>query len=304
MRKLLYQLAILQVSSLLFLGLNVNAQSFVLQGSVSGKDTGVVLLHYINSSNVLCRDTATVRQGKFTFSGSVAGADYAMLDSDTNYLYADNAYSRHLFIEPGTIHISFKYGDLGNATISGSKTQMESDALDLTKGRELDLIKLIRDSVDAIRLLLKNNSIDAQLAEKKIKELQKIAAPAWQSMTNKDVQYIQQHPESYVSLMLLTYLIGQLPEDSMDVLYANLSNEVKNSSLDYEFLKYYSRYKKAMGKAYPFDQMKMNEKAPDFTIYKTVTDSMTLDTFKGSVVLLEFWELTCLPCLEANPFLE
>ncbi len=106
---------------------DVNAQSFTLNGTIVGKDTGIAVLNYVNANNKRCSDTATINQAKFQFSGSVKSVDYALLDIDPYYLGGANSNNRQLFIEPGIIYIVCKYGEIGNAEIKGSNTQTKSD---------------------------------------------------------------------------------------------------------------------------------------------------------------------------------
>lgn len=294
----------LKLIALFFLYQNVHAQPFTLNGTVTDKDTGTVVLNYINANNKPCSDTTTIRQGKFQFNGKVAGADHALLDTDPFVLNEGKACWTLLFIEPGVINMTFKYGDMKNVRITGSIQQKQYDVWYKSKSNKIQELVRLSSSADSIRTLLKNGSIDPKLADQKSKDLDKRYAPIQRSLNNMDLSYISSHPDSYVSLALLNLLIGRVPGDSVDIYYPQLSGEVKNSSLDHRFLEHYAMYKKVIGDDFPFDKIKMNEPAPTFTLYKTDTDSISLDVFKGSVVLLEFWELTCLPCLKANPLIE
>lgn len=78
---------VLAAICLILFYLETSAQSFTLNGVIRGKDTGVVLLHYRNAIGLPCSDTAVINRGNFTFKGTVQGADYAFLDTDTSYIY-------------------------------------------------------------------------------------------------------------------------------------------------------------------------------------------------------------------------
>ena len=302
-QKFFFWLKKVMVTSLFFLCKFGNAQSFTLNGTIEGKHNGYVILHYINAKNQNCSDTTSVIHGKFKFNGTVNGADYAVLDTDTNYISGDNTNGWMFFIEPGVITIAFNYGDYGSIRITGSKVQEELDAFHKSKSNEIRELKRFSASVDSIRSLLKNGSIDPQIASNQIKDLNKKYAPSRLSYIKKDLSYIEKHPDSYLSLFLLKYSTVQMSTDSVDMFYSNLSDRIKGSSLDFGFLDFYSKYKKAIGEEYPFDKIRINETAPVFSVYNE-SDTINLNTFKDRVLLLEFWELTCLPCLQANPQLE
>lgn len=304
MSDLNFRSLVLKSICIFLLGNSLAAQTFTLTGTIRGKDTGTVILHYKDANQRARRDVVSIQQGQFRFDGTVLGADYALLDTDSSYVNGDNTYARYLFIEPGTLHISFDYGDIGNATITGSKVQVESEAWNKNKTTGINKIKSIAAAIDSVKTLLKEAKIEAQVAEENMKSLRKQTAPIRQSLIESDLHYIRSHPDSYVSVKLLNYLVGQVPTDSIDILYSSFSDAVKNSSVGYSFISYYSGYKKAIGEEYPFDRIQVAERAPTFTLYRKVTDSISLDSFKGTVVLLEFWELSCLPCLQANPLIE
>jgi len=278
-------------------------QPFTLTGTIKGKDSGRIFLHYKDVNNQLQSTSAAIQQGKFHVQGTVAGADRALLEIDSTE-DAYNSTSRFLFIEPSMMNVTFQAGKIGEATISGSKTQSESNAWNRFKDQELSEVKRITAAVDSLRALLKNGAVDGKAAGDRIKELNIKAAPLWRKMNRNDVDYINQHPGSYLSVSLLTYLVGRLPDDSVDHLYEQLSVKVKTSSLGNRFSESYIRYKKAVGAEYPFDRLTPGSSAPPFSLYKQNGDSFGTTAYKGRVVLLEFWELTCLPCLEANPNLE
>jgi len=309
MRNCTALLKLISVIALCFIGRSGTAQPFTLSGRVAGLDTGSIVLRYRNVENQMTNDTAILRQGTFRFQGSVAGGDNALINTNPYNSYRSpkasyNVYERFLFIEPGVITMDFPFGEIGSATLSGANIQKEADALKKSQSKDIAVIQLLKASIDSVRTLLKNGSIAPKTAEENLAQLSKIHRPIWQRKTDQDLAYIRRHRNSYVSLSLLRYAIGQLPTDSIDALYANLSSAVKNSSLGATFVESYARYKKAVGEEYSFDRIKVGDPAPSFTLFMANKDTVSLEQFKGSPVLLEFWEMTCLPCLKANPLFE
>jgi peroxiredoxin len=282
----------------------VKSQSFTIEGTIEGKDTGIALLRYLNRNYQITVDTAVIRNGKFRFEGSVLGADYAMLITDTTFTSTGNTYNRQFFVEPGKMTISFFDGALDNAIITGSVAQKEEDGLRFSQAGEMAVLKRTLVEIDSIRTLLRSGAIQATVAQSKIKEINQTRSPAWKGKLAKDLAFVNSHPRSYVSLSLLKYAVSYIPNDSIDHVYTTLSDSVRNSSLGFGFADYYATYKKRVGEAYPFDNLMLGEPAPPFSIYATGKDTATLQSFKRKAILLNFWELTCLPCLQKNLMLK
>ncbi len=81
-----------------------------------------------------------------------------------------------------------------------------------------------------------------------------------------------------------------------------------SSTLDF-FLSYslpagYSEIKTDLTKKHSRQKCVKKEKAFDFQAIDTKGNTVTLNNFKGKVVLLDFWYSTCAPCIKASQFLE
>lgn len=296
----------LKMGALLFLCQATYGQSFTVKGTIAGKDTGYVTLSYFrDESNKRKTDTVPIKNGRFEFSGAVTGADFAQLYTDATSLSERRKYGTPLFIEPGIITITFINGDADKAVIKGSKSQDEYETLKTSTSKENAEMNRLSASYNSIEDLIKKGLIDPTKADREIKEIDKIYYPFVRAKSNKELLFIKSNPESYVSLLMLYTFVGRLSNDSIDLLYNSISDKIKGSTLDFSFLAYNSRYRKAIAQEYPFDKLVVNETTPRFVIYNSyLGDSTTNDYFKGKVVILEFWGLYCYPCLKANPYIE
>jgi len=284
---------------------DIAAQQFTLRGKVIGKDTGIVILEYINANYENISDSGLLRDGSFEFKGSVNGVDYVFLITDTNYLYRDGKVNGFFFIEPGVIEITFSKGDMKNAKISGSAVQEELERWRKVQSVSWESRNDILLEMDSIRELLKNGSIESAIASKKIDSLRQRFFPIRDTIFKMDLSYIKHHPDSYLSLKLLDdYAVRLIPEDSVNILYAKFTDNVKNSSFALAFRKMFNTNSKNIKLTFPFDDVKVHDEAPAFSVYGSGAVSITNKSLKGQVTLLEFWSLTCLPCLQFNPELE
>jgi thiol-disulfide isomerase/thioredoxin len=284
---------------------NINAQTFTLNGTITGKHKGHAVLRYFrDATKERQADTTLIKDGKFQFTGTVTGVDFALLSILPDSASGEKPYGHQLFIEPGVVNVDFNAGSRSKPVITGSKVDEEYKALEKSMSDVNKELKNMSAAVNAVDDQLKNGLIDPETATAKRKEVNKKYDPFVKLSFEKQVSYVKTHPNSYVSFYLLYYFVGRLSNDSVDLLYNSLSDKIKSSTFDYSFRNYYTRVRKAYADEYPFDKLVVNEKAPAFTIYSSPTDSMSVNDFKGKVVILEFWGLYCFPCIKANPHLE
>ena len=292
--------------TLAFINPKLKAQSFQIKGKITGKDSGYITLHYFRDGlNKNVTDTFPIKKGTFYMTGTVTGCEFARLNTDPYTISKRKKYSVAFFLTPGTITISIHNGDLDKAIIKGSKPQDEYSLLKKSQEKNKDDLSRLSRSADSLRNLLMSGQLDPKIMEEQAEQINKKYRPIALLVQNQELSYIQSHPKSYVSFLLLYTYVGIISSDSINLFYNRLSNSIKGSSFDYRFLDYTARVRKAFSSEYPFDKIMLNEDAPAFAINNSQTnESINNLTLKNKVVILEFWGIYCLPCLKANPLLE
>lgn len=282
---------------------------FHLTADIIGKDTQAVVFTHADQFNRWHDDTIKLKEGKFSFSGKVNGACEALLWTDLKNLAFDNRSVIHFLLEPGDIDIKFLPVGPDKALISGSQSQTEKEKWDDQKAPLLIPKMNIEKSLDSLQFLMRTDSINAR-------NQFVLFAKKWDSAREKiriaDIGYLIQHPNSYLSALFLNRYRKLLPVDSMKIYYNSLSENVKQSSVGHE----------ALREIYPLtDDASFRAKNPlidgeftrqleslssvyDLTLKDSSDKPVSLSSFRGKYLVIDFWASWCGPCVENIPFLK
>lgn len=264
---------------------------FQLNGTITGKDNGYVYLRY--GSGYYIEDSCAIKNGAFSFKG--------MLSEPVLATISGNGESGiDFYLDPVTMSINIKSPTFQEATITGSGTQDEhQELLQARASAQQEMAPLSRAFEDANKQYL--HAIQARKSEAELGTLKAKADAAKEKLLPlqekvREVSYgfFRSHPDSYVTAAELRYFTSYMKPETLKSYIGKLSSWLQTSIYGRELTDILEKIQNGApgSRAQLFSQPDMNGQP------------VSLMTFKGKYLLLDFWGSWCLPCRKNNTHLK